>query len=305
MPKNNILIITGTGGSLGTGHLQRMLALAVHLNKTGDFTAKIFLKQNLFPPDESFQNLLTDSISENTDFIIRDMRDSSVDEILLLKKAARVLAIDDSGQGNSVSDYTISLLPAPSDTHKPVKPETSMFLYGYNFSKGIKTLAGKKISGRNIDVAVYIGHDPSQELVAEIKKAIPISTNSILLTGKEPVVLTGDVALTGTCYAEILCRTKIMVTHFGLTMFEAHVCGCGIVALNPTAYHSTLTEMMKDKFQIFYSAEHNSFSHVRLHDSIRDVLNFSAYKKVSIINILNIINKYKDNFTLYLKTIAE
>jgi len=303
MGKRNILIVTGTGGALGTGHLQRMLALAVHLNATDSFSVKIFLKQNYFPPDESFKNLLTDIIPENTDLIIRDMRDSNMEEILDLKKIAPVLVIDDSGYGYSVMDYKVTLLPVPSEVNKPVKPDTSMFLYGYNFTRGIESLAEKIFSERDIDVAVYAGSNPSQELVAAIKKAIPETANSVLLTRKEPVLLTGNVLFSDTDYTEILCRTKIMVTHFGLTMFEANTCGCLIAALNPSAYHGALTEIISKEFNILYNSEYNFFSPEHLRNVIEKALKNFTDKKVSVNYIIEEINKGMNNFTTYVKNI--
>jgi hypothetical protein len=305
MAKKNILIITGTGGNLGTGHLQRMLGLAVHLNKTDDFSVKIFLKQNQIPPEKSFENLFIDSIPDNTDLIISDMRDSFEDEMLFLKDNAPVLAVDDSGPGNLIADYKITLLPIPSDGNKPVKPDTDKFLYGYNFSKGMESLTGKTIAGREIDVAVYTGYDPLPELVADIKKSIPASVNAVLLSGKKPVSLTGNIPLSETGYAEILCRTKIIITHFGLTMFEAHAAGCGIAAFNPTIYHSSLTEIMKDEFQIIFSSEYNNFSPDQLRETIIYTLKNFTDKKVSLNYILDRINTGRENFTAYLKKIAE
>ena len=304
MTKKNILIVTGTGGALGTGHLQRMLALAVHLDIIDFFSVKIFLKQNSFPPDEIFKNLLTETIPENIDLIIRDMRDSTVEEILLLKQIAPVLAIDDSGSGHPITDYQITLLPVPSEAGKPVKPDTSMFLYGYNFSKGMESLAEKIFFDRDIDVAVYAGNDPSLEFVDKIKKAIPETVNSILLTGKEPVILTGNMQLSDTGYAEILCRTKIMITHFGLTMFEAHTCGCMIAALNPTSYHNTLAELMREEFSILYNSEYNFFLPEDLRNVIEKALKNFTDKKISINYIIEEVNKGRNNFTAYLKKIV-
>lgn len=60
MDKKKIIIVSGTGGILGTGHLQRMLSLAVNLNRTTDFSANIALKQNDIPIDEKFSYLLVD-----------------------------------------------------------------------------------------------------------------------------------------------------------------------------------------------------------------------------------------------------
>jgi hypothetical protein len=304
MAKKNILIVTGTGGIYGTGHFQRMLALAFHLNGTGLFSVKIFLKQNQFPPDISSEFLLTESIPEQTDLIITDMRDSLEDEMLFLKEYAPVLAIDDSGPGNNIADYTLTLLPVPSGSNKPVIPDTSKFLYGYNFSKGVESLSVRNFDERNIDITVYAGNNPLPELVTEIKKSIPESANSLLLTGNEPELLTGKISFSGTGYAEILCRTKIMVTHFGLTMFEADICGCRIAALNPSTYHSTLSEMMKDEFRLLFSQEYNSFSPERLYEIIDTALKNFTDKKISVNYIVKKIHQNMDNFTAYLKQIT-
>ena len=304
MAKKNVLILTGTGGDLGSGHLQRMLALAVHLNSTDHFQAEILLKENIFPPDESLKNIFTGTIPVNTDLIIRDMRDSSINEILHLKEKAPVLAIDDSGKGNAQADYKLTLLPLPSDENNPVIPDTDKFLYGYNFSKGIESLSGKNITAREFDVAVYAGYNPPENLISEIKNAIPASATSILLSGNKPVILTGRISHESKSYTEILCSTKIIVTHFGLTMFEAHICGCGIAALNPSPYHNTLTEIIKDKFNIIYSSEYSSFSPQLLHDILKTSLAISYEKNISINSILGLININLKNFTVYLEQIT-
>lgn len=304
MAKKNILILTGTGGDLGSGHLQRMLALAVHLNSTDHFQAEILLKENIFPPDESLKNILTDTFPVNTDLIIRDMRDSTISEISDLKEKAPVLAIDDSGKGNAQADYKLTLLPLPSDKNNPVIPDTDKFLYGYNFSKGIEALSWKNITTREFNVAVYAGYNPPENLISEIKKAIPASATSILLSGNKPVILTGRISHDCKSYTEILCSTKIIITHFGLTMFEAHICGCGIAALNPSQYHNTLTEIMKDKFNIIFSSEYNSFSPQQLHDILETSITNPCDKNISINDILGIINRNLKNFTVYLEQIT-
>jgi len=303
MDKKKILIVTGTGDILGTGHLQRMLNLAVHLNRKNNFSASIYLKQNEHPVDKKYSGLIVDSIPSGTSLIIRDMRDSATEDIQLLKQIAPVLVIDDSGPGRESADYTVNLLPLPSGILNNIIPDTSLFLYGYNFSEGINLLKEKKSFEKNIDVAVYAGYNPSSELISLIKKSIPESAISVLLAGGGAVFLTGNISPSEFSYTEIISRTKIIITHFGLTMFEAHACGCSIAALNPTAYHKTLTDTVRDDFNIIYSSEYDSFSPKNLYKIIETKLQNYDAVEISADNILNIINSGAENFIKYIEKI--
>ena len=302
MDKKKILIVTGTGGILGTGHIQRMLNLAVELNQKNNFCTSILLKRNEYPLPEKLATLITRSIPSDTDLIIRDMRDSSVEEILLLKKNAPVLAIDDSGEGKKTADYSLSLLPVPSDNLQDNKPDTSLFLYGYNFSQGIRNLEKKSLT-RDIDVAVYAGYNPSPEIVASVKKSIPQTACSVLLEGGKAHNLTGKILSPYIEYTEVISRAKIVITHFGLTMFEAHACGCSIAALNPSSYHSSLTDIVRNDFDIICSLEYDSFSPDSLSKIIQTRLNNYIATDSSVPAIINRINSGTENFINHISTL--
>jgi len=304
MDKKKITIVTGTGGILGTGHIQRMLCLAERLNREKSFSASILLKQNVYPLPDKFNSLLTDTIPADTGLIIRDMRDSSIEEIRSLKKSAPVLAIDDSGEGANYADHKISLLPVPSGGLRNDKPDISKFLYGYNFTRGINLLKDRNHLKRDIDVAVYAGYDPSAELISQIKKSIPENTSSLLLSGGRAARLTGDISPENINYAEVLSRAKLVITHFGLTMFEAHACGCSIAALNPTSYHSTLTDMISVEFNIIYSSEYRLLSPDVLRNVIDKELNNYNGQYISINVILKKINICTENFIDYIREIT-
>ncbi|HNX23905.1 MAG TPA: hypothetical protein PKG60_07625 [Spirochaetota bacterium] len=304
MDKIKIVIVTGTGGILGTGHIQRMLNLAVHLNRTDIFSALIYLKQEDHPLERKFAYMLTDSISQDTGLIIRDMRDSSVEEIQMLKQAAPVLAIDDSGAGRISAAYSLNLLPVPSDDKKNIIPDPSLFLYGYNFAEGINNLKEKNSLKRDIDITVYAGYDPSPELISSIKKSIPGSASSVLLKGGKAINFTGEIIQQEIPYAEIISRSKIIITHFGLTMFEADACGCKIAALNPTSYHSSLTDMVRQDLRIIYLSEYSQFSPDNLKDIIRHELKSANDKNFSPSDILKKINKCTENFIDYIDNIC-
>ncbi len=304
MDKKKIVIVTGTGGILGTGHIQRMLNLAVHLNLRINFTALIYLKQNEYPLPVELNYLFIDSIPSDAALIIQDMRDSTIEDIHVLEKIAPVITIDDSGAGRSTADYAVTLLPVPSENSNHTKPDTSLFIYGYNFTEGIKLLGQKKSYSRDIDIAVYAGYDPSPELISSIIKSIPESAVSVLLYGGRSILLTGDSFPSEIPYAEIISRTKIVITHFGLTMFEADACGCSIAALNPSGYHNKLTEMVSTDFKIIYSSEYESFSPDELKKIIIKELNIFNNKDISVSEILEKINRGTENFVKYIERIV-
>lgn len=303
MDKKKIIIVTGTGGILGTGHIQRMLNLAVHLNRTGNYSVSFFLRQNEYPLSLKFNYLIVDSIPSEVSFIIHDMRDSSPDEMKFLKNIAPVITIDDYGLGGDSADYTINLLPLPLENSRNNKPDTSLFLYGYNFTEGVKLLSKKNIFKRNIDVTIYAGYDPSPELVDSIRESIPDHISSVILKKGMVFPFTGNFSQREISYTEILFRTKIIVTHFGLTMFEADACGCTIAALNPTKYHTRLTESVSDDFKIIYSSEYDIFLPYDLKKIIiHELMNFTD-KKISPTGVLKKISAKTENFLDFLNKI--
>jgi hypothetical protein len=278
-----------------------MLNLAVHLNRKNNFTASIYLTRNEYPIDKKFNGLFTDSIPADTDLIIKDMRDSTIEEMDSLRRIAPVLAIDDSGDGRDAADFTLSLLPVPSDILNSAKLETSLFLYGYNFAEGISLLKKTDSFRKDIDVTVYAGYNPDPELINIIKKSVPESAGSILLKEGKAVNLNGKAIKTETSYAEIISRSKIVITHFGLTMFEADACGCQIIALNPTLYHSKLTEIVSGEFNIIYSAEYDTLSSVDLMSIIKSGLTTDRIVLISPEIIIKKINNGTENFIRYIE----
>ncbi|PKL16784.1 MAG: hypothetical protein CVV49_14385 [Spirochaetae bacterium HGW-Spirochaetae-5] len=264
-----------------------MLNLAVHLNRNNNFSALIFLTQNQHPLEEKFNGLITTSIAADTDLIIKDMRDSTIEEMNSLRRIAPVLAIDDSGMGRDFADYAVNLLPVPSVNGSAVKPETSLFIYGYNFTEGISLLKSNSSFTKDIDVTVYAGYNPAPKLISSIRESIK-----------------GNFLKTETPYAEIISRSKIVITHFGLTMFEADACGCKIAALNPTEYHSKLTEIASDDFNIIYSAEYNSLSPEILKKKIETELKKNTETIISPEEILKKINNGTENFIRYINSIC-
>lgn len=303
MDKRKIVIITGTGGILGTGHLQRMLNLASFMNDKNEFDISLLILEGDYPLPENFSRMKRDTLPEKADLIIRDMRDSSPEEIKSLEKIAPVLVVDDAGKGRGAAFKSIDLLPRPDEDSSELEIHTECFLYGYNFTRGIESLGRRVISSREIDIAIYAGFNPEPGLLSQISRSVPENTRAIILSAGGPVVLTGDPLPEKISYAEILAGSKTVMTHFGITMFEANICGCMIAALNPTRYHSELTETIRREMKLVHSAEYSSFDPVLMSDDIALALKKNPVQDISPDDILYRINSGLENFTHYIHKI--
>jgi len=247
--KNNIVIITGTGEALGMGHLQRILTLADLILEKDDFNLSLFPATRASIPPE-FAHTVIETLPDKCALIIRDMRDSTTDETQRLKKIAPLLVIDDAGEGRFLSDYAVDLLPNPGHKISMSLYREDFFLYGYNFTRGLIE-AIKKAGNRFIDIAVYTGSETAVDVTEKLKKILPRNAHVLHLTGSAPVdFFTGEPAYENLTYPEILLGTKVLITHFGITLFEGSLCGCSLFTLNPTGYHSELTALAKDRMNI-------------------------------------------------------
>lgn len=300
MNKKKIVIVTGTGGALGTGHLQRMMNLASYMNEKHDFNISFLIQSGNYPLPHEFSTMLISSLPPSCNLIIRDMRNSSKQEMLALCEIAPVFAVDDAGEGKNSAGNSINLLPLPSSSSAQIQTDYSRFLYGYTFTKGIKELRGENTGERDIDVTIYAGFSPPESLLSQISKSIPENTRVVILSAGKPVVLTGAPLPDKISYSGILARTKIVMTHFGITMFEAHICGCAIAALNPTHYHGELTETVRKDMRIIHSAEYANFDPVIMGDDLMLNLKKNNSPVSSPEEILDKINNSLENFTRYI-----
>lgn len=292
MDKKNITIITGAGGTLGTGHFQRMCYLADSLNQTGRFSVKLFVAQGNPEIPDPLKDTVTESLPEKTDLIIRDMRDSSAEEITSLRKRGPVLAIDDTGQGRALADHVIDLLPNPVNQSVPEK----LFLYGYNFISEIKTMKTEVIA-KDIDVAIYAGYKPDPDVIESIRAAIPDNTSIVLFSYGRPSLLSEKKVPVDTGYTDLLLRSRVLITHFGITMYEGDLAGCRIIAVNPSAYHSELTGMVMDKLNVIPAGEYGNIDHKLVYNEITHTIKTAGFQIISKGSIRERINIHFDYFT--------
>lgn len=235
MNSTHITIITDSGPHIGQGHWQRMLLLAYYCSLNSiDIT--LCNKSGAHTP-EGFPIIVADSIPHHTHCIIRDMRDSSKEEIENLRAIATVIVIDDCGEGRVHAHAAIDLLPniygSTSNTYTSTVP---LFLYGYNFYQSL--LQSPDTVSKDIDCFIYA----STFDAAPLCKALGPHIHFVCTDGK--TFFTNTQLSPGTNYAELIARSKVVISHFGITIYEALLCDCNCVIVNPTSYHNELSHRL-------------------------------------------------------------
>ena len=221
-----ILLLTDQNVSLGSGHIQRMLSLRDYLNNCG-FAAGLASSADGGAGIELF---------------IRDMRDSHTDEIKVLQKTAPVVAIDDRGSGRAVANKVIDLLPHPAHRDNDTDYHPEAFLYGYEFCKSIESFTGSL--NKDIPFVMYAGAKADEETINFLLAAAPKELSGIMLANNRRIKIENgkNAGEADRTYAEIILSANVLVSHFGITMYEAALGGASVIAINPSEYHNVLAQ---------------------------------------------------------------
>lgn len=236
-----VALLCRWGGSFGMGHVQRMGSLWSYLREKN--VEAFFVSDRPLPIDCSAQSVRSfDEIESGMSCIIRDMRDSIAEEIEQLKQIAPVIAVDDLGQGRDHADRAIDLLPnlAHQDTAAVRQP----FIYGYNFVRAIELLKQREIF-KTIDFCFYAGADAADSYKDFLKNLLPENSNAIILGGNTATAVNIKDGKLSAEYPFPLLLSANMISHFGVSLFEAGLCGCNLFSINPTKYHSDLCDISK------------------------------------------------------------
>ena len=234
--KNKVItIITSWGPELGSGHVQRMAALASFMSEFADIRIVAPV-----PPDlHGIAHLFTDRIPPDSDLLLHDMRDSGKDEITSLKKIAPVCVIDDLGTGADMADHSFFLLPDPVTGMKNCLDPDRYFLHGYNFYRSLRETGSA--CEKTIDISVYC-HPADEDYYLSFT---PAGASVAFLRGEESYMLLNGKRSSLKAYSpgRIILESRTLISHFGIMMFEGKLAGCHLFCLNPASYHSRLADM--------------------------------------------------------------
>jgi hypothetical protein len=292
MNDNTVSILTGWGGTLGAGHVQRMACLADYLNRTRGIRTIITggsLPEFLPSPVRDF---FVPEIIPGSACIIRDLRDSAVDEMLRLKALGPVVAIDDCGPGREHADLAIDLLP--NLRYSIYRKDT--FIFGYNFADSIRLLGNRRIE-KKIDIALYCGMDASPATIRRLLPMLPDNATTAVLAGENSYYLQDGIRFPhDMSVSETLAASKVLLTHFGITLFEGHAARCRLVCINPTVYHADLADRVHTDLDIINLGVVERVNPELGRASLAAAMRSMPSESIDTVDILRVIDSGLDNF---------
>jgi 2-polyprenyl-3-methyl-5-hydroxy-6-metoxy-1,4-benzoquinol methylase/spore coat polysaccharide biosynthesis predicted glycosyltransferase SpsG len=252
MTKSGILIVPEYRPRHGGGHLCRCIELTCDLRARGraawlflpaDARAGNLFQTMSFDPewritDEELAN------RERIEFIILDRFQTSCEELSRWKKIAPVIGIDEGGKGRDSFDFLIDIL-VPEKMGVPKANVASVSLLKFPPVQ----FPQKSSTGDVLKVLITFGQEDAAGLGLKTARALS-ATDGIDIT-----LLRGALSKGETEYppnvrvieaiprlAEHLGEYDLVITHYGITAFEALHAGTMVLLASPTAYHAKLAK---------------------------------------------------------------
>ncbi len=256
----------------------------------------IVLVSDFFPHTfpENLKQFTQNELPASGEVLIKDMRDSTKNDIEYYRNHFKtIITIDDSGEGDTFSDLSIKLLPVIEKPYTANSIENIPFLYGYHFFSIIENMSGTFL--KDVDICVYTDKSKEnyplnlQELASSYSICVFNGNNITPVSSQFPHI---------THYIELLLRSKVCVSHFGISLFEAMLCGAQAISINPTEYHSTLADNAASAGII----NCGMFSNVSLHD-LSLIINATTVKQTSVSSIISVLFQQTEKFFTLIKKV--
>jgi len=247
-----ILIIPAVEKGKGGGHLCRCVSLTSDLRATGhtawlflpeDAQAGELLKSMNFNPKWRITNEQLTMNNEQIEYIILDRFKTPREELLRWKKIAPVIGIDEGGKSRDSFDFLIDILVP----EKMAIPKAN--ISAVSLLKFPPASPRKFPSSDELKVLVTFGHEDSAGLGQKTARLLSSvkNMNVTLLRGalsNGEVVSLPNVRVIEAIpnLAEHLGEYDIVVTHYGITAYEALYAGTMVLLASPTKYHAKLAK---------------------------------------------------------------
>ena len=214
-PPSSILVVPAHEPGRGGGHRVRCIKLAEELRQ---FNIDVCL----YDPATSKENLS----DKDWKCIILDRFKTAPQELASWKKLSVVIGIDEGGPCRDSFDFLIDILPnlcsiAPNifDPSLLPLPENKQ-----------KTLPA---AGCPLKVLASFGQEDAAGLGSAVSK---------ILAEKKGIELTVTKGNSIPNLSDHLHEYDLLITHYGITAFEALYAGTGVILVNPTKYHEKLSK---------------------------------------------------------------
>ncbi len=251
----HILLFVKAGKGYGFGHLKRAIELfkliksyyGVYFIIDGDELAYKYLETRsiLFDIYKNSYNFIRLVRRHSPSLVVLDCRDSDISFTKRLKRHTKVLSIDDHGSGLAYSDININVLPVIDKAianfsgleYFIMDKSIARYKRGYNsYNRIIITFGGEDPYGlTSFTVDILKGFDHSYSLTVILGP---------LYRGIREWDNVEVMDYNSNFYYEIQ-HSDIVITSFGLTVYEAVYIGTPVVVINPTSYHNGLANELE------------------------------------------------------------
>jgi 2-polyprenyl-3-methyl-5-hydroxy-6-metoxy-1,4-benzoquinol methylase/spore coat polysaccharide biosynthesis predicted glycosyltransferase SpsG len=236
----------------GGGHLTRCIKLTSDLRAAGR-QAWLYLQDKT----DNVTNLLqsknfntswiisNDQINRQFELVILDRYQTPRDELVRWKKTAPVIGIDEGGLCRASFDFLIDIL-IPENFEKPSANITSCGLL--DLPKKTKTAQD---ANKNFKILISFGQEDAAGLgLSAINKLAKMNLKEAEITllkgglnnSKSPIPDYVKVLDSIPNLADHLCEYDIVITHYGITAYEALYTGTKVLLDHPTPYHKKLAK---------------------------------------------------------------
>ena len=277
--KYPMLLIPSTQKGHGTGHLRRCLDIAVKTGADVLVPADASLSQceelvSIAKENGLYDFQVVPSIehAEQYNLAVLDNFNTSSSFVQELSAKCPVAALDEGSlEQKDCLDYILDVIPSAEDGRYVNLSEPGFIEVGSNK----KTVCDKTAPLRNA-VVVLGGEDPAG-LTAP--SAIALAECGIDVTAVTDVAISNDRVTTVLSIPQLkenLFEYDLVVTHYGLTAFEAAAAGCAVILLGTTALHIQLakkygfacigeTEISKKSFEKLLEKPELLYSSMNVH----------------------------------------
>jgi len=260
MNGGRILIIPAAERGQGGGHLCRCINLVRDLRGMGKEAllflppqpggvASLFISMSFSPEWRITDEELAES-DERTEFVILDHFQTPVEELARWKKTAPVIGIDEGGKSRDDFDFLVDIL-VPEKLARPLANISDPSLLKFP----PEPLSKKRAPDEALKILVTFGQEDAAGLGNAVVRSLCAKKNQhidiTLLRGslskiyyEEAYSKLSNVRVLAAIpsLAEHLGEYDLVITHYGITAYEALYSGTPVLLASPTAYHAKLAK---------------------------------------------------------------
>ena len=237
MIMKNILVVPSCESGRGGGHIVRSRSLVQSLRRKGE-AAFLYLPAQAESGEESISCIE----GKKFDLIVLDRFKTSLKEFTFFREKGPVIGIDEGGC-RKYCDFLIDIIPAPPQRHNPNMSSPRLLPLPKTRRRSFTSVqAGKKVR-----VLISFGMEDGAGLTLPValsfSKEKTFDVNVVLPRGASCDIRGVTLLKPIENLREHLAEYDLVVTHFGLTAFEALYARVPVLLFSPGGYHKKLADL--------------------------------------------------------------